>query len=132
MDRDTIQSGEAFSDEKTQEIVEAFYRDGFAHIPGVLEPSEVEALKKRTDELMDDPELAARVNPNLSDRRYVQMHKRATGVDLPFILRNTIELDAIYLDMLLREPILSLHGWVRRQGLARAGAGDILISATVP
>ncbi len=108
MNTDTIKPGEEFSQERTREIVEAFYRDGFAHIPGVLEPSEVEALKKRTDELMDDPELAARVNPNLSDRRYVQMHKRETGVDLPFILRNTIELDAIFLDMLLREPILSL------------------------
>ena len=27
---------------------------------------------------------------------------------LPFILRNTIELDPIFRDMLLREPILSL------------------------
>ena len=75
MNTDTIKPGEEFSQERTREIVEAFYRDGFAPIPGVLEPSEVEALKKKTDELMDDPELAARVNPNLSDRRYVQMHK---------------------------------------------------------
>ena len=108
MQTETIKPGAEFSGERTREIVEAFYRDGFVHIPGVLEPGEVEALKKRVDELMDDPVLVARVNPNLSDRRYVQMHKAATGEERPFILRNTIELDPIFLDMLMREPILSL------------------------
>ena len=32
MNTDTIKPGEEFSQERTREIVEAFYRDGFAHI----------------------------------------------------------------------------------------------------
>jgi hypothetical protein len=48
-------------------------------------------------------------NPNLADVRYVQLGKhQETGEDLPFILRNTIELDQMFRDMLLREPIFSL------------------------
>ena len=62
-----------------------------------------------TDNLFADPELAEKTNPNLADVRYIQMGAHAdTGESLPFILRNTIELDPIFRDMLLREPILSL------------------------
>jgi ectoine hydroxylase-related dioxygenase (phytanoyl-CoA dioxygenase family) len=104
-----IISGEPFSKEKTQQIVEQFYRDGFVHIPGVLTEEEVTALRDKTDELFADPLLAERTNPELADTRYIQLsqHKESGGV-LPFILRNTIELDPIFRDMLLREPILSL------------------------
>ena len=104
-----IISGEPFSDERTKEIVDAFHRDGYAFIPGVLRPEEIEALRQKTDSLLDDPVLAARENLDLSDRRYVQVWTHSeTGEERPFILRNTIELDSIYRDMLLREPILSL------------------------
>ena len=45
----------------------------------------------------------------LADTRYIQLRKHeASGEEMPFILRNTIELDPIFRDMLLREPILSL------------------------
>ena len=46
-----ILAGEPFSEEKTQEIVQQFYRDGYVHIPGVLTSEEITALRNRTDEL---------------------------------------------------------------------------------
>jgi hypothetical protein len=115
-----ILSGEPFGGEKTREIVEAFYRDGFVHIPGVLEPGEMDALRERTDELLDDPVLAAKENLDLHDTKYVQMHSRS-GPGKPFILRNTIALDSIFRDMLLREPILSLAEAVVGEGCRFCG-----------
>ncbi|MDE2722950.1 MAG: phytanoyl-CoA dioxygenase family protein [Gemmatimonadota bacterium] len=49
-----IQSGEPFGEETTREIIDRFHRDGFAHIPGVLEAGEMQALRDRTDALLDD------------------------------------------------------------------------------
>ena len=104
-----ILPGKPFSEEKTRQIVDAFHRDGYVHIPGVLTPVEIAALRKRTDELLDDPVLAARENLDLSDKTYIQWRPHSeSGENLPFILRNTIELDPIFRDMLVREPILSL------------------------
>ena len=51
-----ILAGEPFSQEKTQEIVDQFFHDGFVHIPNVLTTAEVKALINKTDEIMDDPE----------------------------------------------------------------------------
>ena len=104
-----ILAGEKFSREKTQEIVGRFYRDGFVHIPNVLTVNEIKALIDKTDQLMDDPNIRDRINPELGDPKYVQLYKHSiTGEEQPFILRNCIELDEIYRDMLLREPIFSL------------------------
>ena len=104
-----ILKGERFSPERTAEIAEQFFRDGFVHIPGVLTEAEVTALREKTDALFADPQLMERTNPDLADVRYIQMGAHAeSGESLPFILRNTIELDPIFRDMLLREPILSL------------------------
>lgn len=104
-----ILQGEPFSAEKTAQIAQQFFRDGFVHIPGVLTDAEVTALREKTDALFADPELAERTNPTLADVRYIQMGAHSeSGEQQPFILRNTIELDALFRDMLLREPILSL------------------------
>ena len=104
-----ILAGEPFSPQKTKEIVEQFFRDGYVRIPGVLTPREISALRDKADELMDDPELQVRFNPNLGDKRYVELREqKTTGEELPFMLRNTIELDQIFRDMLVREPIFSL------------------------
>ena len=104
-----ILAGERFSPEKNREIAERFFRDGFVHIPGVLTQEEVEAIREKTDELLDNPDLQARFNPDLGDPRYAQVREHDTsGEQLPFILRNTIELDQIFRDMLIREPILGL------------------------
>ncbi len=104
-----ISSGEKFCEEKARQVVDDFYRDGFAYIPSVLNPEEIEVLRNRTDALLDDPILATRENPDLSDKRYVQVSRHSeSGEELPFILRNTIELDPVFRDMLIREPILGL------------------------
>ena len=59
--------------------------------------------------LLDDPELGRRTSPHLADVSYVQLGKhQPSGEDIPFILRNTIELDQMFRDLLLREPIFSL------------------------
>ncbi len=104
-----ILRGEPFNAEKTAQIAEQFFSDGFVYIPGVLTDAEVTALREKTDELFAEPELAERTNPNLADVRYIQMGTHSeSGAQQPFILRNTIELDALFRDMLLREPIFSL------------------------
>ena len=109
MGNSLILSGKLFSEEKTTQIAQQFFRDGFVHIPGVLTEDEVTALREKTDAFFNDPELAERTNPDLADVRYIQMGTHADSSEtLPFILRNTIELDPIFRDMLLREPILSL------------------------
>ncbi|MBT6144565.1 MAG: hypothetical protein HOH74_03985, partial [Gemmatimonadetes bacterium] len=99
---------ESLDDVTIEQIKDLFYRDGYAHIPGVLRHEEVAALRQKTDELLDDPELQARVNVDRHDAHYAQRYASATGEQVPFILRNTIELDPLFADMLVREPILSL------------------------
>ncbi|MBI2191138.1 MAG: phytanoyl-CoA dioxygenase family protein [Planctomycetes bacterium] len=86
-----ILPGEPFRPEQTQEILDRFYRDGFAVIPQVLTPGEVASLRQVTDELFADPALAG--------TRYIEGK---------FILRNTLELSPLFRDMLVREPILNL------------------------
>lgn len=102
-----IQTAEPFDQSKTREIVDAFRRDGFVHIPGVLNQGEIDALRETTDRLMDDPEILAAETPDLHEGRYVQMHM-GESLQTPFILRNTLSLDPIFPAMLTREPILSL------------------------
>ena len=41
-----ILKGEPFSKEKTAEIAEQFFRDGFVYIPGVLTDGEISALRE--------------------------------------------------------------------------------------
>ena len=43
-----ILKGEPFSEEKTAQIAEQFFRDGFVYIPGVLTESEVTALREKS------------------------------------------------------------------------------------
>ena len=104
-----ILAGVPFSEDKTSQLVEQFYRDGYVHIPGVLTQGEIRALRDKTDELLADPILAQRTNPELADKRYLELKKNeVSGQEVPFILRNSIELDPIFRDMLVREPIFSL------------------------
>ena len=94
--------------DQLHQVAETCHRDGFARVPGVLDDSLVASLRQRTDVLLDDPQLAARENPELHDRHYAQAHTSATGERIPFILRNTIELDPLFLAMLEHETILPL------------------------
>ena len=114
MSESPILAGEPFSPQKSQEIVERFARDGYVHIPGVLTPGEVSALRDRTDELLDDPEILARFSPvppgtaHWGGGRYHEDRANTSGEVLPMTLRNCIELDQMFRDMLVREPIFSL------------------------
>ncbi len=89
-----IRAGNRLDPGQMEETLRIFHRDGFALVPGVLTVGEVDALREVTDRCFDDPVLAG--------TDYVS--GRGDG----FVLRNTLELDAVFVDMLVREPILSL------------------------
>lgn len=86
-----ILAGEPLPAAQQAQVLEDFHRQGFALVPGVLSPEEVAALRRRSDELFADPALAG--------TKYIQSE---------FILRNTIELDPMFRQILLRQPILDL------------------------
>ncbi len=86
-----ILQGQALDPAQRAQILEDFHRDGFALVPGVLSAGEIEALRRRGDEIFADPALAG--------THYIQSE---------FILRNTIELDPMFRLVLIRQPILDL------------------------
>jgi len=118
MMQNPILAGEPFCTQKTKEIVEQFHCNGYVHIPNVLTPNEVTVLRNKTDEFLDNPELQKisypeldkHFNPHLEDKnRYIELREHhSTGKKIPYMIRNTIELDQTFRDMLVREPILSL------------------------
>ncbi|MDD9949248.1 MAG: phytanoyl-CoA dioxygenase family protein [candidate division Zixibacteria bacterium] len=89
-----ILPGERLDDALMDVILEDFFRNGVTLIPGVLTREEIDALREVTDRCFNDPVLAG--------TDYV------SGQGDGFVLRNTLELDAVFVDMLVREPILSL------------------------
>ena len=76
MENSPILSGKPFSEEKTTQIAEQFFRDGFVHIPGVLTEDEVTALRDKTDAFFADPELAVCPDYCLSQtqNRFTKQH----------------------------------------------------------
>jgi ectoine hydroxylase-related dioxygenase (phytanoyl-CoA dioxygenase family) len=110
-----------FDVEELQTIVDNFHRDGFVHVPSVLSADLVEGLKTKTDELLGDPELAARENLDLHDKRYAQAHQTESGEQIPFILRNTIGLDPIFLQTLELPPIVELANAIVGEGCRFCG-----------
>ena len=80
----------AFDAETNARILAEFRRDGFAVVRGALDRDEILAIRQRTDELMADPQ---------TQDGYVENHH---------ILRHTNELDRLFVDLLVREPIYSL------------------------
>jgi len=75
----------------------------------VITASEIASLRKRADEFLDNPALLARDSRNSADEVFVQLEKPSgSDEEIPFVLRNTVELDQVFRDMLLREPIFSL------------------------
>ena len=89
------------SEIETREILENFHRDGFALVRGVFGADEVAFLRRRTDELVDDPTVyrdplaAPPAGPN----------ERPT---VGCVLRNPQERDLAFAELFIREPILSL------------------------
>lgn len=104
MNRSPIQEGTPFSAERIREIIRDFKRDGFVLIPDVLEPDEVAALRDTSDALFEDP--------NAVQEGYVQGG---------WILRHTNELDRIFCDLLVREPILGLMEAIFGPGCEQCG-----------
>lgn len=116
-----IQVGDRFGDAETARIVSDFRQNGFVHVPGVLTSGEIAALKALTDRLFEDEDLASRTNADTADPRYIQMKADVDGTPQPFILRNTIELDAMFRDILVREPILGLAEAIVGEGCMFCG-----------
>ncbi len=104
MPRTAILPGEAFSNEQMSSIIADFKRDGFVVIPNVLSAGEVDALRDKTDVLMADREL--------DESGYIQRH---------FILRHCNELDPLFCDLLIREPIFSLMEAIFGPGFQQCG-----------
>ncbi|MCJ8331162.1 MAG: phytanoyl-CoA dioxygenase family protein [Lentisphaeria bacterium] len=80
-----------FNTETTQTIVDQFNRDGWIHLPGVLTGEEIAALTEGIDAVFDDPN--AEETNNVYDA---------------FSAVRLFERDAMFRDMLVREPVISL------------------------
>ena len=72
-----------------QEIATSLHRDGYVHLPGVLDPAEVVALKNGIDSVYDDP--------RFESNRYND-----------YIAVRLFEVSTAFEEMLTREPIFSL------------------------
>ena len=80
----------AFDAETTDRILGDFRRDGYVVVRGGLDVDEMLAIRSRTDELMAEPELAE------------------AYVESDHILRHANEVDRLFVDLLVRDPIYSL------------------------
>jgi ectoine hydroxylase-related dioxygenase (phytanoyl-CoA dioxygenase family) len=86
-----LNPGQPLSPEIQRRVLDQFYRDGFAVIPGVLQRDEVELIRRVTDGVLDDPGLnKAKHNPE------------------GFILRNSLQVHPLFVELMMREPVLGL------------------------
>jgi ectoine hydroxylase-related dioxygenase (phytanoyl-CoA dioxygenase family) len=105
MSQTPIRKGEPFSPERCQSIISDFRRDGYVLIPGVLESEEMEALRNKTDEFFENPALVESGHKGRND----------------FIMWHINELDRIFCDMLIRDPIYSLMETFFGNGFQQCG-----------
>ena len=101
-----IKAGKSFSQGRTAEIISDFKRDGFVLIPGVLEMGEVKAVRAKVDDLFEVPELA---------------ESGHLGGKHSFVLWHLDEIDRLFCDMLIREPIYSLMEAIFGPGFQQCG-----------
>ena len=104
MSGSAIKEGKPFAKERTLGILADFRRDGFCVIGGVLDQDEVTALREATDHYMAD-EVAV-------PSRYVEPNH---------MLRHINELDPIFLNLLVRDPIYSLMEALFGEGMQQCG-----------
>src|SRR5688572_23847502 len=90
---DTQTTGEPFAAERTRDLIDRYNRDGFVHVPGVLTPGEVEAIKEAADRAFADPKAVA--NHNLSG-------------PADFAIVRLFEFEPLFVRLLTREPVISL------------------------
>ncbi|MCX5662803.1 MAG: phytanoyl-CoA dioxygenase family protein [Planctomycetota bacterium] len=88
---ETVRQGQPFSPEQTRDIIDRFNRDGYVLLPGVLSPEEVEGFKLRIDRAFNDPRMAETHN-----------------LYGPYIMARLFELDVMFRDNLVREPVIGL------------------------
>jgi len=93
-----------------QQVLEDFYREGYAIVPGVLGKDEVAVLRELADRFIDDPQSA---------RDFV------TPIVNTQVLRSTQALHPAFGDMLVREPFLSLAEAVLGKGVGFCGQNVI-------
>ena len=86
-----VNDARPYSPEEIKQITDDFYRDGYVLIPNVLKPEEIEALKAATDRFF-------------ADERY----KETDNLYGPYVGVRLFETDPVFLDMLVREPIIGL------------------------
>lgn len=84
-------SGEPLAPAQRDELLDRFYRDGFAYLPGVLRADECAVLRERVDRAFDAHPVGQ------SDLRYGEI-----------VLVRLFELDPLFRDLLVREPIIGL------------------------
>jgi hypothetical protein len=90
-----VRDAAPFSTEQMAEIEEKLVRDGFVHLPGILTPAEIEAAREGIDRIFSD-----------------EKYREAYNVELDFIALRLFETDPFFVDMLTREPILSLAEYI--------------------
>lgn len=95
-----ILAGERLSRADTEGVLGRFHRNGLARVPGALTSRETQHLRAVTDRCFSDPALQG--------TKYTNTTRDGSGGSEGYALRNTVELDAAFVDMLEREPILSL------------------------
>ncbi|MSR82626.1 MAG: hypothetical protein EXS58_06830 [Candidatus Latescibacteria bacterium] len=112
----TRQSGQPLAPEQSAAILDRFYREGFAYIPGILSAGECAQLRERVDRAFDAHPVGQ------SDLRYGEI-----------VLVRLFELDTLFRDLLVREPIIGLCDAVLgpqchlfAQNLVRNGQGQAI------
>jgi ectoine hydroxylase-related dioxygenase (phytanoyl-CoA dioxygenase family) len=91
MTNSVIRNEQPYSTEEMERLKAQFFRDGFLHIPGVLHPEEIEALKDGFDRLFTD-----------------KKWEESKNVYNSFVAVRLFETDPVFEDMLTREPIIGL------------------------
>jgi ectoine hydroxylase-related dioxygenase (phytanoyl-CoA dioxygenase family) len=99
-----VVADKALDEATTRQIVEEFYREGSALVPGVLHADEIAAIRAITDEYAQHPE------------QYPKQHiSYAHGA---FVLRRGHEVDPVLQAMVTREPIVGLVEAILGKGAA--------------
>lgn len=91
MENVIVQNAAPYDAAQIERFKTDFYRDGFLHIPGVLEPAEIVALKDAADRVFTEPQW-----------------KDTDNLYGDFIAVRLFETAIVFEEMLTREPIIGL------------------------
>lgn len=108
--KNPIAAGSKLEPALQDQFLSGFYRDGYAMLPRVLNPEEVQTLRDLTDRFIGDPKI---------NSEYV------TPIINTNVLRSTQALHPAFVDMLVREPFFSLAQAVLGPNVAFCGQNVI-------